>query len=154
MKALILIILSILVGSFSFGQAQFTYTQDSSTLSVVFNGDTKIDSAHTGYTLNLKGKWNYKKQDSVNVNIRGIFMSNSTPLEQIKPIDIIVIVFGKTYSRKMRPGNFTLSYKAPIKSIYKSPKIVVLAKVLNKRKKQFIELDTIDIATIWPNTKQ
>ena len=153
MKTLTLILLSSFSYTISFAQAQFAYTADSSTLSIVFNGDTKLDSAHTGYTMNLKGKWNYKKEDSVNVIIKGIFMSNNTLPEQMKPIDITLIVFGKTYQRRMRPDTFTILYKAPIKSIYKFPKIVLLAKGLNKRKKQFIELDTIDVTTIWPKVK-
>ncbi len=145
MKTLKIIIALLLLSFISFAQTKevFTYSPDSSALTIILQ-DTKLNSQKGVYRINLNKKWFYKKTDSINIDIRGSLQNEKNP-NTTAGLTINFEVFGKNVQKTYRTGEFRYSLRMPLKNILHTPTITIKAR-FSKEKKFILFLDSIDIA--------
>jgi hypothetical protein len=124
------------------GDVSYTYTADSTTLSVLFSKGFTFNNASPKFQLNLKDRWKAKSKNKVSVRIMG----GVTSFKPNPNLKFIIKLFGKEYTLPIDSSkNFEFTKEILPVAIKNNPLIEI--KVLNLKNKKDIEvtLDAIDI---------
>jgi hypothetical protein len=124
------------------GGVSYTYTSDSTILSVLFDNGFTFNNASPKFQINLKNRWKAKSNNKVSVTIMGS-VTSFTPNPNLR---FIIKLFGKDYTMPIvKTQNFEFTKEVLPSAIKNKPMIEI--KVLNLKNKKDIDvtLDAIDI---------
>jgi hypothetical protein len=124
------------------GGVSYTYTSDSTILSVLFDNGFTFNNASPKFQINLKDRWKAKSNNKVSVSITG-GVTSFTPNPNLR---FIIKLFGKEYAMPIvKTQNFEFMKEVLPSAIKNKPMIEI--KVLNLKNKKDIDvtLDAIDI---------
>jgi hypothetical protein len=124
------------------GGVSYTYTQDSTTLSVLFDKGFTFKNTSPKFQINLKDKWKAKSNNKVSLYIKG----NVTSFKPNLNLRFVIKFFGKEHIMQIDSSkNFEFTKDVLPSAIKAKPLIEI--KVLNLKNKKDIKvaLDAIDI---------
>jgi hypothetical protein len=131
-----------------YGQTSFTYTFDSTTLSVLFGQKEIMNAGRSAFLFDMTGKWRYAQTDSVGIDIRGFYINDQIDSARQQTLRVKCNLFGKRFTQQIQPGTYELSRIVSIKSIQKHPYIKFRAKTLKRRKKDSLAFDSFDFMAV------
>lgn len=142
----IFILFALLICKISSGQIIYTYSPDSSSLSILLTGQI-VDSKHNNFSLNLNGKWIFLKRDSLNIQIRGV-LENKETISSNDSTHIWVLFFGNPEIKKITSNfPFILTRRVSMKSFLDNSKIKISINNLVKNRRLQVSINSIDIST-------
>ena len=145
LKTGLIVLMSIFINAV-YGQTSFTYTSDSSVLSVLFGKNEIMNAGKSTFLFDMTGKWRYTQTDSVNIAIRGFYGNDQIDSQQT--IRVKYKLFGSRFTQQIQPGDYVISRVVSLKSIQKHPYIKFIAKTLKRRKKDSLAIDSFDFMAV------
>lgn len=129
------------------GQTQYQYCPDTSCISILFDGTSKLDSSNSKFILDFKNKWKYRKADSVVLMTKGSLF-NTTNINSRDSINLQIVLVGKRHIQKIYAGSiFTVAFRTSARIICNTKSIIFQVK-FPIHSPLIVYLDSIDISII------
>lgn len=145
MKTKIILIVLFLINLSASAQISYTYTFDSSVLSILLGQNEILTTEKPALHLNLKDKWKDRKNDTVTVHIRGFYGNNEIDSAKRKPITLKCKIFKMKMVKEVAPDSLFIAVQIPVQAVLKKPRIIFLSRTLRKRINDSITIDSIDL---------
>lgn len=126
-------------------QISYTYTFDSSVLSILLGSNEIMNSEKPVLRLDLHHKWKDRKNDSVTIHIRGFYGNNETDTTKRRPIALKCRVFKMKLVKEIAPDSLFITVQIPVQAVLKKPRIIFTSRTLRKRINDSITIDSIDM---------
>ncbi len=144
MKYVFYVIVGLLLAKQSTAQFSFTYTQDSTVLSVLPAKGYHLTAAKPDAVIDLNGKWKYQQCDSVEITINGSLLT----VGRGNRLTFQFKLGGNRYTTTIRNGNFTFTKKIARLQWLRKPFIQCAVPGLRQRKTAEAWLDSIDMSAV------
>ena len=151
LKTGLLVLLTIIITEV-YGQISYTYTFDSSVLSILLGKNEIMNAYNSKYLLDMKDKWRYTQTDSVTLEIRGFYINDQIDTNLQKSIRVKCKLFGNRFTQQIQPGAYIISRVLSLKSIQKHPYIKFTATTLKRREKDSFIFDSFDFMAVIKST--